>query len=130
MYRRYQPGAGTQPGKQGKPTAGEMEKMQKQPQRQRQVGGGNQQQRQGKAPEPKPQRKEKRKEGQGNPVLNMIPPALYNRETGKVLGFLSAEDLLIVALIFLLLESKEAEDSLLVYLLLYILISDYIELPF
>ena len=67
-----------------------------------------------------------------HPVTKFIPQSVYNPQTGKVLGFLSAEDLLILGLIFLLLDSgDECEDnSMLIYALLYILISEHMDLPF
>jgi len=65
-----------------------------------------------------------------NPVLGWIPSSLYNPQTKKVLGMFSAEDLLLAGLIFLLLENEEKQDNTLIYALLYILISDYIDLPF
>lgn len=67
-----------------------------------------------------------------HPVTKLIPESLYNPETGKILGFLSAEDLLIAALILLLIDNScdDEDNSLLIYALLYILISDHIDLPF
>lgn len=67
-----------------------------------------------------------------SPLLKFIPQSVYNPETGKVLGFLSAEDLLIAALILVLIDNRDADDdnSLLIYALVYILISDRINLPF
>ncbi len=82
-----------------------------------------------KTPEKTPEKKQSPK-SRKNPILGMIPPALYNPETKKVLGVLSAEDLLLAGLIFLLLENEELEDPMILYALLYILISDYIEFPF
>ena len=67
-----------------------------------------------------------------SPLLKFIPQSIYNPETGKVLGFLSAEDLLIAALILLLIDNRNTDEdnSLLIYALVYILISDRINLPF
>ena len=67
-----------------------------------------------------------------SPLLKFIPQSIYNPDTGKVLGFLSAEDLLIVALILLLIDNRDSDEdnSLLIYALVYILISDRINLPF
>ena len=62
-------------------------------------------------------------------ILGLLPPSLYNPQTKKILGFLSAEDLLLAALIFLMLDSGREEDSIMVYVLLYLLLSDYIDLP-
>ena len=64
------------------------------------------------------------------PLLGLLPPSLYNPETKKVLGLFSAEDLLLAALILLLLDNEENRDPMLIYALLYLLISDYIDLPF
>ncbi len=61
-----------------------------------------------------------------NPLMGWIPTSLYNPETKKVLGVFSAEDLLLAGLIFLLLENEEKQDDMLIYALLYILISDYL----
>lgn len=63
-------------------------------------------------------------------ILNsIIPSSVYNPETKKVFGILTAEDLLIVALIFLFSENSEGCDPLLIPALIYILLSDYIDLP-
>ena len=58
-----------------------------------------------------------------------MPPSIYNRESKKILGFLTAEDLLLIALILLLSEKDEGDDSLTVLALVYILFADYIDLP-
>ena len=76
-------------------------------------------------PLPPPKAKIPEKKSQ-NPILGWIPSALYNPETKKVLGMFSPEDLLLVGLIFLLLENDEKQDDMLIYALLYILISDYL----
>lgn len=67
-----------------------------------------------------------------SPLLKFIPQSIYNPDTGKVLGFLSAEDLLIAALILLLIDNRDSDEdnTLLIYALVYILISDRINLPF
>lgn len=64
-------------------------------------------------------------------LTRFIPQSVYNPETGKVLGFMSAEDLLIAALIILIIDSsdEETDNTMLVYPLIYILISDHIDLP-
>ena len=63
-------------------------------------------------------------------ILNsIIPSSVYNPETKKVFGILTAEDFLIVALIFLFSENSEDCDPLLIPALIYILLSDYIDLP-
>jgi len=61
-------------------------------------------------------------------LCGFIPQSLYNSETGKILGFLDAEDLLIVALIFLFLNDKSGDNTLIVLALVYVLLSDYINL--
>ena len=67
-----------------------------------------------------------------HPLMKFIPKSLYNPETGKVLGVMSADDLLIVALILIMLDSGDdcEDNSMLIYALIYILLSEYIELPF
>ena len=67
-----------------------------------------------------------------NPVLSFIPSGLYNPETGKIFGFLSADDLLLIALILILIDSNDDrnDNTFLIYALIYILISDYTDLPF
>lgn len=62
-----------------------------------------------------------------NFMLNMLPKNIYNPETGKILGFLSAEDLLLIALIFLFLEDSSEDNPLMVLALVYVLLSDYID---
>lgn len=67
-----------------------------------------------------------------HPLTKFLPQSLYNAETGKILGFLSAEDLLLAAVILLLIDdAQEDEDnSMLIYALLYVLLSDHFNLPF
>ena len=67
----------------------------------------------------------------GFSLLKFIPQSIYDPETGKVLSFLSAEDLLLAALILVLLDNKceDEDNSMLIYALLYILLSDHIDLP-
>ena len=69
---------------------------------------------------------------QPHPITGLIPRSVYNPDTGKVLGLFSAEDLLIAALILLLIDSgdEDEDNSTLIYALLYILISDHVDLPF
>lgn len=64
-----------------------------------------------------------------NFLFDLLPPALYNSETKKILGIINAEDLLLVALIFMFLDNDENDNQLIVYALIYILLSDYIDLP-
>lgn len=63
-----------------------------------------------------------------NPLLGFLPPSVYNPETKKIFGFLEAEDLLLGALILMMLENEEQENSMLVYALLYVLLGDKIDL--
>ena len=68
-----------------------------------------------------------------HPITKFIPQSVYNPETGKIFGFLSAEDLLIIALIITLLDGGgddcKEDNSILIYALIYILLSEYIKLP-
>lgn len=80
-------------------------------------------QKQNDAPPPREQGRQK------NFLFDLLPPALYNHETKKILGLINAEDLLLIALIFMFLDSDQPDHQLLVYALLYILLSDYIDLP-
>ena len=60
-----------------------------------------------------------------------IPSGIYNPDNGKIFGLLSPEDLLLIALILVLLDnSDESEDNtLLILALVYILASEYVDLP-
>lgn len=73
-----------------------------------------------------------KKNKESNPLgflKGLLPSSLYDSSSKKLFGFLAAEDLLLVALIFLLLD-RDGEDNLLLIIALgYILISDYIDLP-
>lgn len=62
-------------------------------------------------------------------INGFLPPSIYNHKTKKILGVISAEDLLLIALILLFSENEENNDPLTVIALIYILLSDYIELP-
>lgn len=62
-------------------------------------------------------------------LSSVVPSSIYNPATKRVLGFLTAEDLLIIALVFLFAENSEKCDPLLIPALIYILISDYIDFP-
>ena len=55
-------------------------------------------------------------------IMNFIPPGVYNRETKKLFGFITAEDLLLVALILMLADSDDNEDTALLIALVYILL--------
>jgi hypothetical protein len=60
-------------------------------------------------------------------LLGLIPHHIYNPDTKKILGVLSSEDLLLIALIFLFLESSEDDNPLMVLALVYILLGEYID---
>ena len=62
-------------------------------------------------------------------IHGIVPTTIYNPKTKKILGFLTAEDLLLVALIFLFSESDDDPDPLMILALVYILLSEYIDLP-
>ncbi len=61
------------------------------------------------------------------PLLGMIPRNIYNPDSKKILGFLSSEDLLLIALIFLFLESSDDDNPLMVLALVYVLLGEYID---
>lgn len=61
-------------------------------------------------------------------IRGLLPPTVYNSKTKKLFGILSAEDLLIAALIFLFLDSEEEGDPLLIIVLIYLLFSDRFDL--
>ncbi len=65
-----------------------------------------------------------------NSFTKYIPQTLYNSQTGKVLGILSTDDLFLIALIFLLLDGDDEDNSMLIIALIYILLSEHIDLPF
>lgn len=59
----------------------------------------------------------------------LLPSSIYDPKHKKLFGFFSAEDLLLAALIFLLLEKDDEDNLLMILALLYVLISEYIEIP-
>lgn len=127
MYRRYAPHGGKP-----KPMPQPMPKPQPPP-RPAEAQQKPMQERQRPRPQSKPQPilpKQEEKKPATHPILGWIPSSVYNPSTKKVLGMFTAEDLLLAGLIFLLLENEDNQDPMLVYALLYILISDYIDLPF
>lgn len=71
------------------------------------------------------------KNGKTHPLTKLIPQSVYNPETGKVFGFLSVDDLLIAALILLLIDNNcdDEDNSMLIWALLYILVSEHLDLP-
>ncbi len=60
-------------------------------------------------------------------IARFLPSSIYNCETKKLFGFLATEDLLLVALIFLFLDSEEEDSNLIALALLFVLVSDYID---
>lgn len=79
------------------------------------------------APNPKPQNHGCAR-NKKNFLQNLLPGSLYNPETKKILGLLTAEDLLLVALIFLFMDDSNGDNSLLAIALVYVLLSEYIDL--
>ena len=125
MYRRYAPHGGNP-----KPAPPAMPRPQPQI---RPVSPPQRQVRERPRPQPRPHPPPPRQEEKKiptHPILGWIPSSVYNPATKKVLGMFTAEDLLLAGLIFLLLENEENQDPMLLYALLYLLISDYIDLPF
>ncbi len=68
------------------------------------------------------------KSGLGGILNRILPASVYNPETKKIFGFLSAEDLLLVALIFLFMDNDDEDNTLMVLALIFVLVSDYIDL--
>lgn len=62
-------------------------------------------------------------------LCGILPTSVYNPKTKKLFGFFTAEDLLLIALIFLFADNDEDSDPTIIIALIYILISDYIDLP-
>lgn len=118
MYRRYSPRPCTPSPKQCKPPVGEsLDSVHSSPASHKNCN-------EHKSPPTNKVRFDK------SSLLGFVPSSLYNPETKKVLGKFSAEDLLLGAMILVLLDSDCNDDSLLVLALIYILLSDYIDLPF
>ena len=70
----------------------------------------------------------RKKNGKGmNFFENLLPRGLYDPKTKKVMGFFTAEDLLLVALIFVFLDSDEEGNPLMALALLYVLLGDYFD---
>ena len=61
-------------------------------------------------------------------IESFLPNTVYNCENKKFFGLFSPEDLLLVALIFIFADSKEEDGNLVCLALLYVLLSDYIDL--
>ena len=79
-------------------------------------------------PEPKPTPSQKKNRGIIGILENFLPGAVYNKDNKKIFGLISAEDLLLIALIFLFADSAEEDGNLICLALLYVLLSDYIDL--
>lgn len=62
-------------------------------------------------------------------LAGLIPTSVYNPETGKIFGRISPDDFFIIALILLLIDKDAEENKMLILVLLYVLLSDYIDLP-
>lgn len=75
-----------------------------------------------------PQIGKKRGKGLSSIFQNILPPTVYNPNTKKIFGVFSAEDLLLVALIFLFLDNDEEDNTIMIIALIFVLISDYIDL--
>ena len=93
-------------------------------------GGQQRQNVQHQKPQQKPIATPPPERRKGSVITRLIPPSLYNPETGKVFGFLTAEDLFIAALIILLIDSgdDECDNTMLILALLYLLLSEHIDL--
>ena len=61
-------------------------------------------------------------------LQKFLPDAVYNKQTKKFFGIIGAEDLLLLALIFLFMEKDDEENSVLILALLFVLVSDHIDL--
>ena len=70
--------------------------------------------------EPEPPPKES---GFLDSLLSLVPNELYNRNTKKILGLLTPEDLLLAALILLIADSDDQDSKALIFALIYIMIS-------
>lgn len=69
-----------------------------------------------------------RKSGMSGLLQKFLPDAVYNKQTKKFFGIIGAEDLLLLALIFLFMEKDDEENSVLILALLFVLVSDHIDL--
>lgn len=56
-----------------------------------------------------------------NTIFNFIPSEIYNRDNKRILGLLTAEDLLLFALILLVADSDDNDNIPLLVALIYIL---------
>ena len=60
----------------------------------------------------------------GGFLQGLLPSSIYDFQSKKLFGILSAEDLLLIALIFLFLEKDDGDNILMILALGYILLSD------
>lgn len=74
-----------------------------------------------------PHQKERKKSSDF--LKNLLPSSVYDPKRKKLFGIFAAEDILLVALIFLLLEKDDEDNLLMILALAYVLISEYIEIP-
>lgn len=138
MYRRYEPPRRQQaPPSNGGRNSPQAAGKGMQPHREQNTRGERMQNsvnrnKSGAAENKEHKKEEKSVKKQPHPITGLIQRSVYNPDTGKVLGLFSAEDLLIVALILLLIDSgdEDEDNSMLIYALIYILISDHVDLPF
>ena len=72
-------------------------------------------------PKPEPHDDKRDSDGLLGTMLNMIPTEIYNRKTKKLFGLLTAEDLLLAALILIAADSDNTDDTALLLALLYII---------
>jgi hypothetical protein len=68
------------------------------------------------------------KKNRRNFIASLIPESIYNPKTKKVFGILTTEDLLLISLILMFLEDEDNEDQTVVYALIFVLVSDWIDL--
>ncbi len=74
-----------------------------------------------------PHQKERKKSSDF--LKNLLPTSVYDPKRKKLFGIFAAEDILLVALIFLLLEKDDEDNLLMILALAYVLLSEYIEIP-
>ena len=72
-------------------------------------------------------KEQKEEKGTIKNPLKFLPKEIYNPHTHKFFGKLSGDDILIIALILMVLDSGCDEDILLVLALLYVLFSDWLD---
>ncbi len=71
---------------------------------------------------------QKNKRGIGGILNNLLPEALYSTKSKKIFGIFSAEDLLLIALILIFSDSGSEDGNLMCLILIYVLLSDYVDL--